>query len=108
MEDDFAINRNGRVFHRTVQQDGFGLGAFTRIGYNLRGEFLMMTDPATAIKREVLQLVDRQIETLRHEGRMTDSALVDYHTRSEKIIQLYQEMDRMGRTRIDLRVARAS
>jgi hypothetical protein len=68
----------------------------------------MMTDPATAIKREVLQLVDRQIETLRHEGRMTDSALVDYHTRSEKIIQLYQEMDRMGRTRIELQAARAS
>jgi len=84
MEDDFATNRNGRVFHRTVQQAGFGLGAFTGIGYNLRGEFLMMTDPATAIKREVLQLVDRQIETLRHEGRMTDSALADYHTRSEK------------------------
>ena len=108
MEDDFSTNRNERVFHRTVQQAGFGLGSFTRIGYNLRGEFLMMTDPGTAIKREVLQLVDRQIETLRHEGRMTDSALVDYHTRSEKIIQLYREMDRMGRTRIELQAARAS
>jgi hypothetical protein len=91
-------------FNRAV----LGLGGFTRIGYNLRGEFLMTTDPANAIKCEVLQLVDRQIETLRHEGHMTDSALVDYHTRSEKIIQLCQEIDRMGRTRIDLRAARAS
>jgi hypothetical protein len=82
------------------------LGGFTpRI---LLGEFLMMTDPATAIKREAVQLVDLQIETLRQEGRMTDSTLVDYHKRSERIIQLYQQMDRMGRTRIDLRAARAS
>ena len=28
----------------------------------------MMTDPATVIKREVLQLVELQIETLRREG----------------------------------------
>jgi hypothetical protein len=68
----------------------------------------MMTDPATAIKREAVQLVDLQIETLRQEGCMTDSTLVDYHKRSERIIQLYQQMDRMGRTRIDLRAARAS
>ena len=68
----------------------------------------MMRDPATAIKREVLQLVDRQIETLRHEGGMTDSILVDYHTRFEKIIKLYQEIDRMGKTRIEFSLLPAS
>lgn len=32
----------------------------------------MLTDPATAIKREVLLLVELQIETLRREGRLTE------------------------------------
>lgn len=35
----------------------------------------MMTDPATAIKREVFQLIDQQIETLRREGHLTDTDL---------------------------------
>jgi hypothetical protein len=33
----------------------------------------MMTDPASAIKREVFQLVELQIETLQQEGRLTDA-----------------------------------
>ena len=45
----------------------------------------MVTDPASAIKREVFQLVERQIDTLRRKGCLTASDLVDYHTRSEKI-----------------------
>lgn len=44
----------------------------------------MMTDPASAVKREVFQLVELQIEVLRQEGRLADSALVEYHERSEK------------------------
>jgi len=63
----------------------------------------MMTDPATAIKREVFQLVELQIETLRQEGRLSDSALIEYHTRSEKITELYHEIDRVVRARFDWR-----
>jgi len=68
----------------------------------------MVTDPASAIKREVFQLVELQIDTLRREGCLTASDLVDYHTGSEKITELYHQIDRIGRTRIDLRSARAS
>jgi hypothetical protein len=44
----------------------------------------MMTDLATAIKREVLQLVELQIETLRREGKLTDCDLEQYRARSGK------------------------
>ena len=66
----------------------------------------MVTDPAFPIKREVLQLVDVRIDTLRREGCLTTSDLADCHTRSEKITELYHQIDRIGRTRIDLRSAR--
>jgi hypothetical protein len=68
----------------------------------------MMTNPASDIKREVLQLVELQIETLRRDGHLTDSDLEQYRARSGEISRLYQELDRIGRTRFDLRSARAS
>ena len=68
----------------------------------------MMTDPASAIKRALFQLVELQIETLHQEGRLTDSALVEYHERSEKITELYREIDRIVRSRFDRRSIRAS
>jgi hypothetical protein len=68
----------------------------------------MMTDPATAIKREVLQLIELQIETLRREGCLTDFDLKQYNARSGEITRLYQELDRIGRMRFDLQSARAS
>jgi len=68
----------------------------------------MMTDPSSDIKREVLQLVELQIETLRRDGHLTDSDLEQYRARSGEISRLYQELDRIGRTRFDLRSARAS
>jgi hypothetical protein len=70
----------------------------------------MMTDPATAIKREVFQLVDQQIETLRREGHLTDSDLDQFRLRSGRISDLYQEHDRIVRSRTSphLRLARAS
>jgi hypothetical protein len=74
------------------------------------GRISMMTDPATAIKREVFQLIDLQIETLRREGRPTDCDLDDCRTRSGEITRLYREIDRIGRDRIPPipRLARAS
>lgn len=67
-----------------------------------------MTDPASAIRREVFQLVELQIEALRQEGRLSDSALIEYHTRSEKITELYCEIDRVFRACFDWRSVRAS
>lgn len=69
---------------------------------------MMMTDPASDIKREVLHLVELQIETLRRDGHLTDSELRQYKERSGEIFRLYQELDRIGRTRFDLRFAKAS
>ena len=68
----------------------------------------MMTDPASAIRHEVFHLVELQIEALRQEGRMSDSSLGEYHARSEKITELYCEIDRVGRVRFDWRSGRAS
>ena len=45
----------------------------------------MMTDPASAIKCEVLHLVEPQIETLRRDGQLTDSDLEGYRARSGEI-----------------------
>jgi hypothetical protein len=42
----------------------------------------MMTEPASANKREVHQLVDLQIETLRQPSNLTTSDLVHYRVRS--------------------------
>jgi hypothetical protein len=68
----------------------------------------VMTHPASAIKHEVQQLVDLQIQTLRQESSLTSSALLGYHLRSQKITVLYQEMDRISRTRVGTQLPRAS
>jgi hypothetical protein len=60
-----------------------------------RGEISMMTDPATAIRREVVQLIDQQIETLRGEEHLTDTDLDQFRLRSGRISDLYQEHDRI-------------
>ncbi len=68
----------------------------------------MITDPASAIKREVLQLVDLQIETLRQESSLNSSQLLNYQSRSERIRALYGELDRIGRNRVEFKFAKAS
>jgi hypothetical protein len=68
----------------------------------------MMTNPAFAIKLEVSQLVELQIETLRQESALTSAELLDYHMRAEKIKILYQELDQIGRRRVELPWRRAS
>ena len=45
-------------------------------------------------------LIDDQIETFRHPSRLTPSELSECHYRAEKIEQLGQELDRIGRTAI--------
>ena len=68
----------------------------------------MMTDPASAIKREVHQLVDLQIETLRQPSCLTTSDLLDYRMRSKKLTVLYHEVDQIRRASFKEQLRRAS
>jgi hypothetical protein len=68
----------------------------------------MITDPASAIKREVLQLIDLQIATLRRDSSLNSSELIDYKARYEKIRTLYVELDRIVRTRVEFKFPKAS
>jgi len=68
----------------------------------------MMTDPASTIRRELNQLVELQIQTFRQESSLTSSDLLDYGLRAGKIRTLYQELDRIGRRRVELSSSRAS
>jgi hypothetical protein len=68
----------------------------------------MMTHPASTIRREVNQLVELQIQTFRQESSLTSSDLLDYGLRAGKIRTLYQELDRIGRRRVELSSSRAS
>jgi uncharacterized protein with von Willebrand factor type A (vWA) domain len=60
-----------------------------------------MTDPASAIKRDVSQLVELQIQAFRQDSSLTTSELLQYRMRAEKIRILYQELDRIGRRRLE-------
>jgi predicted type IV restriction endonuclease len=53
-----------------------------------------MTDPASAIKRELEILIDQQIVTLRQSGPLTLAELSEYNTRATKLYILYRELDR--------------
>ena len=58
--------------------------------------------------REVLQLIDLQIETLRQDSSLDPSEILAYKTRSERIRTLYKELGRIGRTRVEFKFPRAS
>jgi ppGpp synthetase/RelA/SpoT-type nucleotidyltranferase len=62
----------------------------------------MMTDPASAITNEVDQLIELQIRTLRRESSLETTDLLDYSMRAERIKTLYQELDRITRSRFRL------
>ena len=53
-----------------------------------------MTDPASAIKRELDNLITQQIATLRRKAALTNEDLEEYHTRSVKLDILFRELDR--------------
>jgi uncharacterized protein YigA (DUF484 family) len=58
----------------------------------------MITEPASTIKREVRQLIDLQIATLRQESSLDSSQLQDFRARSQRLRERYEELDRIGRT----------
>jgi hypothetical protein len=59
-----------------------------------------MTTPADAIKDEVRELIEAQIETFGQPTRLTPSELSECSYRAQRIRQLGQELDRIGRTAI--------
>jgi hypothetical protein len=60
----------------------------------------MMTTPASAIRDEVWELIQSQIETFGQPSPPTTSELSECHCRAERIKLLGQELDRMGTTTI--------
>jgi hypothetical protein len=60
----------------------------------------MMTTPASAIREEVWELIDDQIEAFGRPSRLTPSELSECRCRAERIRQLGQELDRMSSTAI--------
>jgi len=52
-----------------------------------------MTDPAAAIRFEVSQLIQLQIDTLSEPKSLTPPLLSEYHRRAERLRQLYGEID---------------
>ena len=66
----------------------------------------MIMDPASAIKREVCQLIDLQIETLRQEspGLFPASRLQGARRKNPNALR---RLDRIGRTKVKLKFAKA-
>ena len=60
----------------------------------------MMITPASAIREEVRELIDDQIEAFGRPLRLTSSELSECHCRAERIRQLGQELDRIGRASV--------
>jgi hypothetical protein len=67
----------------------------------LASEVRMMTDPAFAIKRQVEDLVETQIDALGKRSSLSSSDLDECHARSEKISVLYRELDTIKRNRFN-------
>ena len=74
------------------------LNEFSRLDYRQRSP--TMTTPANAIKDEVWELIDLQIETFRQPSRLTSSELTECHYRAERIKHLGEELDRIGRASV--------
>jgi len=51
-----------------------------------------MTDPGSAIKRQLDDLIQLQVSTLKRSGPLTSRELVEYHERSTEISKLFEEL----------------
>ena len=68
-----------------------------------------MTAPANAIKDEMRELIDVQVETFGQSSPLTPSELSEFRYRAERIRLLGQELDRIGmRVILDQRIGRAA
>ena len=52
-----------------------------------------MTGPASAIKREVLRLVDAQIDVLTRNSTLTTLDLLEFEDRADRLKELFGELD---------------
>jgi hypothetical protein len=69
----------------------------------------MMTTPASAIKNEILELIQVQIEIFGQPAPLTSVELKECRRRAERIKLLGRELDRFGTTAIlEERLGRAS
>ena len=59
-----------------------------------------MTTSASAIRDEIRELIEVQIQTFGQPSRLTPSDLREFARRAERIKQLGQELERIGRTAI--------
>jgi hypothetical protein len=59
-----------------------------------------MTTPANAIKNEIRELIQVQIERFGKPSSLTSSEIHECQTRAERIKMLGQELDRIGRMAI--------
>lgn len=60
-------------------------------------EFNMIPEPASAIKREVLQLIDLQVATLRQESSLDSSQLQKIYGLAKETPEALRELDQIGR-----------
>jgi len=67
-----------------------------------------MTIPASAIEKEIHQLIQFQIEIFGQPTSLNYSQLQEHRRRSEKIRSLGKELDRIGTLRVVERLRRAS
>jgi hypothetical protein len=74
------------------------LNESARLDYQERSP--TMTTPASAIRDEVWELIDDQIEAFGQPSRLTSSELTEFHCRTERIKQLGRELDRIGKAAI--------
>ena len=65
-----------------------------------------MTTPAAAIKSEIRELIDLQIQVFGQPAPLTPFELEDSRRRTEKIKSLGQELDQLGITAIQLEECR--
>jgi hypothetical protein len=59
-----------------------------------------MTTPAIGIKNEIRELIQLQIEMFGQPHSLTSSELIECSYRAERIKELGEELDRIGRTAI--------
>ena len=59
-----------------------------------------MTTPAIGIKNEIRELIQLQIEIFGQPHSLTSSELIECSYRAERIKELGEELDRIGRTAI--------
>ena len=60
----------------------------------------MVTDPASAIHRQVYELIDSQIAMFSGPSLLTDADLIAYRIRSEHIKRLYSELEQIENRKV--------